>query len=202
LIVVTAAGGSRYAAVLHTLAAQPNQNILGDAAIVAVHPLRDVLISLLANLGAWVVGVFIAYFCHDPDPDLMDATRQHKKASRAYYRARRQVDDEVKTAEARFGKEMEQMERAANARAIGVATERGMLEQISKQENGLVEAVTSALRANVEHYRDALAQIVLAKRGDVSIVRLAAGEETLMTPYEYKSMDLLIDTEFVRGLVV
>jgi hypothetical protein len=54
----------------------------------------------------------------------------------------------------------------------------------------------------VEHYRDALAQIVLAKRGDVSIVRLAAGEETLMTPYEYKSMDLLIDTEFVRGLVV
>jgi hypothetical protein len=187
---------------MHTLAAQPQQNILGDAAMVTVYPLRDVLISLLANLGAWVVGVFIAYFCHDQDPDFMDATRQYQRASRTYYRARRSVDDEVKTIEAKFGKEMEQMERAANARAAGVSAERGMLEQIIKQENGVIEAVTSALHGNAQHYRDALAQATLAKRGEVTIVCITAGEERSMTPYEYKSMGLLIDTTFVRELVV
>lgn len=200
LIVLTSAGGSRYAAVLHVMATQPVDNILPNATV-EVHPLRDVLISLLANLGAWAVGVFIAYFCHDPDPDFMDATRQHRRASRAYYRTRREVDDQIKTVEAKFGKEMEQMERSANARATGVATERGLLEQIVNQENGVVEAVTSALHTNAEQYRDALAQVVLAKRGEVSIVRLVANEETPMTPYEYKSMDLLIDADFVHGLV-
>jgi hypothetical protein len=200
LIVVTAAGGSRYAAVLHTLAAQSAPNLLPDE-IVPVSPLRDVLISLLANLGAWVVGVFIAYFCHDTDPDFMDATRQHRKASRKYYRARHEVDDQIKTVEAKFSKEMEQMERAANARSAGVAAERGMLEQIAKHENGIVDAITSAVHANAELYRDALVQVALAKRGEVSIIRVVDGDEKPATPYEYKAMNLLINADLIRGLV-
>jgi hypothetical protein len=56
LIVLSAAGGSRYAAALHSLATQPAHNILGEQAMVEISPLRDVLISLLANLAAWAVG--------------------------------------------------------------------------------------------------------------------------------------------------
>ncbi len=65
----------------------------GEQAMVEISPLRDVLISLLANLAAWAVGVFIAYFSHDLDPDFMDATLQHKSASRAYYRSRHRTDN-------------------------------------------------------------------------------------------------------------
>jgi major membrane immunogen (membrane-anchored lipoprotein) len=169
--------------------------------MVEISPLRDVLISLLANLAAWAVGVFIAYFSHDPDPDFMDATLQHKRASRAYYRSRHRTDNEIKTVEAKFGKEMEQMERAAGARSANVAVERGLLEQINKQENGVIEAVTSALHTNAQHYRDALAQIALGKRGEVSILRLTEDGEKPMTPYEYKAMDIEIDSDSVRGLV-
>jgi hypothetical protein len=182
------------------VATQPKQSLLGEQAFVAVDPLRDVLISLLANLGAWAVGVFIAYFCHDPNPDFMDATAQHQKASRNYYRARRAVSDEIRTVEAKFGKEMEQMERAANSRAAAVATERGLLEQVNKQENDIIEAIRSVLSANVEHYRDTLAQIALAKRGEVSIVRIDGSQEKPITPYEYKSLEIGFDADFIRDL--
>jgi hypothetical protein len=200
LIVLAAAGGSRYTAALRTSAAQPALNLLGEQAVVEVSPLRDVLISLLANLAAWAVGVFMAYFAHDPDPDFMDATRQHTRASRTYYRSRHKAEDEIKTVEAKFGKEMEQMERAANARSSNVSIERGLLEQINKQEESIVEAIASALHANTEHYRDAIAQIALAKRGEVPILRASDGE-TQMTPYEYKTLEIDIDSNFVRRLV-
>ena len=76
LIVLGAAGASRYAAAMRALTSQPQFNILGAEAAVVVDPLRDVLLSLLANIAAWLVGVFIAYVAHDADPEYMEATHE------------------------------------------------------------------------------------------------------------------------------
>ncbi len=78
LIVLGAATGSRYAAVMHQLAGQPAINVLGPDAQISVDPMRDVLLSLLWNIMAWAVGVFIAYMAHDKDPEFMDATHQSR----------------------------------------------------------------------------------------------------------------------------
>ena len=52
MIVLLAAGGSRYAAAMHVMRGQPAVNLFGQ--VVEVNPIRDVLISLLANIAAWV----------------------------------------------------------------------------------------------------------------------------------------------------
>lgn len=201
LIVLMAAGASRYASALNSMAGQPAQNILGSAATIEMNATRDVLISLLANLGAWVVGVFIAYFCHDADPEFMDATRQHRRASRRYYRARHGVEDSIQTIKARTGKQMESMELAANTRAAGVANERAMLEQVDQQEAVILDLVTSSLRAKAEQYRDVLAQLALAARGGVTVSRVADGAEKVMSPYELRAMPIKIDRSYMRDLM-
>jgi len=94
------------------------------------------------------------------------------------------------------------MERAANSRAAAVATERGLLEQVNKQEYDIIEAIRSVLSANVEHYRDVLAQIALAKRGEVSIVRIDGSQEKSITPYEYNSLEIDFDADFIRQMAV
>ncbi len=199
LIVLAAAGGSRYAAAAHALAGQPAENILGSQVVVEVNPVRDVLISLLANLGAWVVGVFLAYFSHDPDPEFMDATRQHRKASRAFFRARRSVDEQVKAFEGSFEKDVSGMQRAAAARTSEVAAERAMLEQVNKRGEGVAEAIASAVRANAERYRDVLSQVAVARRWEVSFVRRVGDKAVPLTPYDYKAADLLVDADLLRA---
>jgi hypothetical protein len=199
-IVLGAAGASRYAAALRVMAAQPAGNILGSQAMVEVDPLRDVLISLLANLAAWAVGVFLSYLCHDPDPNLMAATRQHQRASRAYNRARRGVDADIRAIEGGFEKEAGEIRQAAIVRATGVAAEREMLEQMNKREEGILEAIVSTVRGNAERYRDALAQVALARRGEVAFVR-RAGEGTVpVTAYDWRAAALLVDAGLLRAM--
>ncbi len=201
IIVLTAAGASRYASALNSMAAQPGPNILGNSATIEVNATRDVLISLLANLGAWVVGVFIAYFCHDSDPEFMDATRQHRNASCRYYRARHDVEDSIQTIKARTGKQMESMELAARSRAAGVASERAMLDQLETQETVILDLVASSLRANAEQYRDALAQLALAARGGVVLNFVSDMTEKVLSPYELRAMAVKIDRSSMRELM-
>ncbi len=199
-IVLLAAGASRYAAALRVMSAQPAANILGVQAVVEVDPLRDVLISLLANLGAWVVGVFLSYLCHDPDPELMDATRQHQRASRAFYRARRGVDGEIRAIEGSFEKEVAEMRRSALARAAAVKAERDMFDQVNKREEGIVDAILGAMRANAEAYRDALAGLVLARPGQVALVRRGdSGPAAPITAHEYRAIQPRLDAGLLRA---
>jgi len=200
VIVLVAAGASRYAAALRVMSAQPAENILGSQATVDVDPLRDVLISLLANLAAWAVGVFLSYFSHDPDPEFMAATRQHRRASRAFFRARRGVDAEIKAIEGGFEKDVGEMQRAAAARAAEVAAEREMLEQVDKREESVMGAIVSAVRASAEAYRDALAQTALSRpAGSVSFIHRAGDGLVRMTPHEYRASALRVDADLLRA---
>jgi len=195
LVVLVAAGGSRYAAALHVMSGIPN--LLGN---IDVNPLRDVLISLLANLGAWLLGVFIAYVSHDPDPDFMDATRQYKSASHAFIRARRRYEDQIRTVEARYAKEIEQKTMAATTRAGAVEFERNLLTQVTTHQAAVFKAAQSALTSNVETYRDLLAKIILARKGEVLMIRTNAEGSETVTPFEYKSMKLPIDENLILSL--
>lgn len=108
-IVVGAAGGSRYAWAMNALAALPTDSIIPGMSMPQVSPLRDVLLSLLGNVGAWIVGVFIAYLFHDRDPHLMDWTRQQQRARKRVHKLSGPYDDRIKTAKARAEKEVEEI---------------------------------------------------------------------------------------------
>jgi hypothetical protein len=194
-LVLWAAGGFRYAIAIHLVSGQPQINILGAQATIVINPLRDVLLSLLANLAAWAVGVFLAYLSHDENPDLMSAEHEFKKATRRIVRSRRPTDALVITQEAQVEKEITERERAATVSARDVTVQRDMFHQVLSHEDTLVNGILSVVRRNAETYRDFLTQIVLSRKGEVQIVR----GETALTPYDYKALDIDITAERILG---
>ncbi len=172
LIVLGAATGSRYAAVMHQLAGRPAINLLGADADIAVDPMRDVLLSLLWNVMAWAVGVFIAYMAHDKDPEFMDATRQYSRAHRRYRRLRKPLLNKVRQVRARLAKEVERHQAVARTRAADVAAERELLDQVEAHEAALVNALAAVVRGNAQGYHAGLAQLAASQRGAVTIERV------------------------------
>ncbi len=147
IAVFACAAGSRWAAVMHQMTGQPAMNILGADATIEVNPERDIMLSLLWNVMAWVVGVIISYAAHDADPDYMDASRQYHRASRGYHRFCKPYDEDIRTLDAKFAKDIEARERAAQTQLQRVEPERKLYEQIEQHEAALVKNIVAALRA-------------------------------------------------------
>ncbi len=199
LLVLAAAGGSRYAAALRSVAASSGPNLLGAEAQVDVDPLRDVLISLLANLAAWAVGVFVAYTAHDADPEYMEATHERRAARARFNRRRARVNREIDSIRARYAKQIREKQNAAKSRSRGVEDERNLLLQVREHERSLVNACQTAIATSAQRYRDILVQIGVEQKNALSFVRASDGQT--LTPYEYKSTPILIDAAFVRDLL-
>jgi putative flippase GtrA len=158
LVVLGSAGGSRYMAALHVMRAQAGPNILGPDVVVQTDPTVDVLLSLLANLAAWLVGIFFAYVAHDIDPEFMDATWQRRTAWRRFHRLRRVADARIRQTEARHAKELRETEIAARSRMDSVAPQKALLDQIEAHDRAIRDAVLAAVRGNAERYRAALSE--------------------------------------------
>jgi hypothetical protein len=199
LIVLGAATGSRYAAVMHELAGQPATNILGADAQITVDPLRDVLLSLLWNLMAWAVGVFIAYLAHDKDPEFMDATHQFNRTHRRYRRLRRPLVNRIRQIKARLTKDNERLEAAARTMAADVGAERGLLEQVDRHEAALTAALASVVRANAQHYHASLAQLAVSQRGALTIERRGSNAGVLSAA-DFRNEPVTITHEMIREL--
>lgn len=199
LIVLGAATGSRYAAVMHQLAGQPDINLLGADAQISVDPMRDVLLSLLWNLMAWAVGVFIAYMAHDKDPDFMDATRQFNRAHRRYRRRRRRTDNRIGQIKARLTKDIERLESAARTKAADVATERGLLAQVDKHEAAILAGLAAVVRGNAQLYHASLAQLAASQRGAVTIERVGprAGQ---ISVGDFRNQAVTVTPDMIREL--
>ncbi|MBV9655808.1 MAG: hypothetical protein JOZ42_14730, partial [Acetobacteraceae bacterium] len=198
LVVLGAAGGSRYAAAMRTLTGAPQFNILGAEAAITVDPLRDVLLSLLANVAAWLVGVFLAHVAHDADPDYMEATGERGRARRLFNRRRRRVTREVESIRARFAKQITEKGNAARSRSRGVEEQRNLLLQVREHERAIVAGLQSALHTTVEQYRDLLGRMGASGRGSLVFVR--TGDGAALSLSEYKDMPIQIDAELVRSL--
>jgi hypothetical protein len=200
LIVLGAAGGSRYSNALSMISSTTVVDITGGSAGVnaGVDPLRDVLLSLLSNLGAWVVGVFIAYMAHDPDPDYMDATAQFRSTQARYNRARQPITRQLKVIEARFKKSIDDKHTAAASRRAAVSEQIDMLHRVDKHAQAVVAATAVAVSQNAETYRDILCGYA-AKRN--IMIHLGNGSTArAVSPYEYRAMSLKIDSDLMETL--
>ena len=197
LIVLVAAGGSRYAAVTSSLAGQMSDNLAGADALIQSHPLRDVLLSLLANVAAWAVGVFIAYMAHDVDPEYMQATRQDRIWGRRYHRFRAPTDDEKHTTEAQFEKRVRELRATAATQAAGVRREHELLVQVEKHEAAVVAAAASQVATNAGTYHDALAELLISMQRECRIRR----GEAEISAYDFKALRPQIRAADLRAMV-
>jgi len=198
LIVLAAAGGSRYAAVMRVLGNAPAVTLLGTEAQIDINPVRDVLISLLGNVGAWIVGVFWAYIGHDPDPEYMEAGYEREKATKVYNRFRKRLDSEKEAVRARYARDITKKETAAQSFVRDFERPHNLLVQVREHENAVIADLQAALSATLHRYHDALVQLAVQQPDKIGFFRGSNGER--IAPYEFKNMTFTLDTEFVRGL--
>ena len=190
LIVLAAAGTARYSAALQILESTVHQSsgLNLNVGTLDVNPLRDVLISLLANVAAWVVGIFISYAAHDDDPDYMAATRQWNGAHAAWRGAGARMERERRHIEARFTRTIADRRTAAKSRAASVVGELNMIRQVDSHEAALSTELEQVLLSNIETYRDAVTRAALNSGGRVQLV--AKGTGMPISPFEFKVMAL------------
>ena len=188
LVVLSAAGASRYSAALQILATQMHHSLLSNVGVMDVNPLRDVLISLLANIAAWIVGVFLSYMSHDDDPDYASATRQWNRAHAAWAAGRGRYQEEQRHIEAKFAKTITDKRNAAKTRAASVETELSMIKQIQAHETAINQEVEAVTRSNIATYREALTRVVLSSNGKTQMV--AKPSNSPLSPFEFNAMDL------------
>lgn len=200
LIVLAAATGSRYAAVMHQMSGQPAINLLGADAQITVDPIRDVLLSLLWNVMAWAVGVFIAYMAHDKDPDFMDATRQYNRAHRRYDGYRQPVLGKLLQIRAKLAKEIEKLEATARTRFADAGVEFDFVSQIEAHESALVNAITAVVRGNAQTYHANLAQLATSQRAAVTVERTGPSPQPISIA-DFRNVHANITPEFIRALV-
>jgi hypothetical protein len=188
LIVIAATAGVRYVAALNALSQEDAPSALGNLGAEPVHIFRDVGISMLANIAAWLVGAIISYHAHDVDPDYMEATAQWNKAHNAWYKARKEATERLKDIEAKYAKLIDEARARAETLQANVRRELDMLKQIVSHDRDLITELSAVLATNIHVYRDALARIVLAHNGQVQIVR---GDARIpMSPFDYKGMEI------------
>jgi hypothetical protein len=188
LIVLAAAGCSRYAAALQILTTQAHHSLLNHVGVSDVSPIRDVLISLLANVAAWIVGVFLSYIAHDDNPEYASATRQWNKAHSAWAAKRKQFEQEIRHVEAKFTKTINDRRTAAKTRAASVETELNMLKQAQAHEQALNMELKQAMRANIATYREAFARVLLGSAGKAQLVTRPTNAP--LSPFELTGMEL------------
>ena len=157
LFVLLFAGFSRFSVVMHQAASGPAQNILGADAQIAFDPGRDVLISMLANLLAWLVGTFVSFLCHDENPDHMAATAQFNHWQGRFLAVERPYREEREVIAARAERELAQARASAEARRVRVRPQTDMLAQVQAHELAILRSVHAAVMRNLATYRAALA---------------------------------------------
>jgi hypothetical protein len=195
ILVVGAAGGSRYAAALHSLASQSGSNILGD--IITVDPFRDVMLSLLANLGAWAVGVFLAYLTHDRNPEYMDDAYRKRKAQKRFNRLARRYTAELQIIEAKIEKDIKSLENSAKGRAQEVSQERDYAMQFDAHRRAVIAAIGASTRRSAEVYRSVIVKSGSGK-GPSFVIELDGKQ---ITPFEYQAIRFPADEAIVSAIL-
>lgn len=206
LFVTLFAGFARFSVVMHQEAGQPAQNILGAQAAISVDPSRDVLISMLANLLAWLVGTFVSFFCHDEDPVHAASTRQFNHWQRRFLRVDRPFREEREVAAARAERELAERRSSAEARRARVRPQSEMLAQVQAHETAVLRALLSAIQRDLASYRGALADeavrqgTAIVQEGAVDPASGAAVPRRELSPHMLRSTPHAVDLAYVAAL--
>ena len=190
LLVIVAAGAARYSAAMQVLSVTLHQGsgLNLDVGTVDVNPIRDVVISMLANVAAWVVGIFISYNAHDDDPEYMDAKRQYNSAHRAFLVITASREKEKTHVIAEYAEKIKDKRVEAQTRASAVQSELNMQKMVKAHGLAVGEEIEQVIKSNIETYRDAITRAALANAGNVNLV--LKGSASPITPFDVKSMPL------------
>lgn len=192
-IVLGFTGWARYSVELSNAVDQSGPNVLGNVGMVAINPTRHVIIGLLANIGAWMVGLIISYAGHDQDPEYMSVTRQFEISQKAKLKIDKERNDRRIDVRAAADKAIEEKQNAVGTQFASVKTQIAMLKQVRQSDQAHVADMKKMVMSAAEIYRDVIIKTVLAGKNRAVLVEGSSGRG--MTPFDYKNMQLTVDRE-------
>ena len=181
-------GWARWGAAMESMHGQDAVSVLGGIGIVQVNPMRDVFISLIANLGAWMVGVIISYAGHDQDPDYMVITKQFQGHQKAWEKMQAVMKARRQHVVAAADREIEEKENAVQTRSGSVKAQMDMLNQIELRDSAIMHDIAHAAVSGAEIYRDAVVKVAIANRDAVTLFNRDNGSK--LSPFDYKNLSL------------
>ena len=199
IIVLGFTGWARWAAAMEAMHSQGvGDNILGSVGVVQVNPARDVFISLIANLGAWMVGVIISYVGHDRDPDYMDITKQYHVHRKIWEKMQAVMKSRRQHVVAAADKEIEDKERAAETRSKSVRPQLDMLNQVSIHDAAIEKEIKDATDANVAVYKDVILKAATSGKAKLYLVQGATTRPLSATDYHRMTVHFSPSSDLIK----
>jgi hypothetical protein len=183
---ITITGWMRYQSLMSVIQSQSSANIIGTHYSMQIDPEREVIVSLGANFLAWLVGVFISYFAHDPDPIYVQTAVDFQKLQRQYAKKKAAFDRvEVRLGHQCKEKVEEQENRLNKFKSSSTLKEaRDLRDQVARCEDGFRErAMTYFITQHSRVKQDMLAaittmggQITMFKRDNNSVIPISLND--------------------------
>ena len=191
-------GWMRYEAVMSAIQVQPTANLLGTQISIAIDPEREIIISLGANVLAWLVGVFVSFFCHDPDPIYVGTAIDFRKAERQFLRRKHQFDRvaDALTRQCAERQEEEQVRRQKLKDNPALREAMDARQQVAQHEAEFKERARAFLLSQGSRYKSELLR-ALHTKPDTQLLRIAGASAIPMTAAELQGMQLGLDDDFL-----
>ena len=186
---VTVVGWMRYVSVMSAMEAQPTANLLGTTISVAVNPVREVVISLGGNIAAWLVGLLIAYFCHDSDPIYMQTAVDFRKQEKIFRKEEVSYRERIEHLKAKCELSIsEQKNMAAKFdQDQALATARTLREQVAQYDEGIYQRIKTFVMVQVTRYKSQLYK-ALSERPNLLLYRSENGQSRLVPTTDYQNV--------------
>jgi len=198
---LTVVGWMRYEAVMSAVQIQPTANILGTQISVTINPEREVIISLGANVLAWLVGVFMSFFCHDADPVYVATALDFRKAERKYRIRNKQfsavADRLTRLCAERVEEEQHRRQKLQDNPALREAVD--ARRQVIQHEKSLKERSRAFLLSQGSRYKARLLPTLQAAPGVPMFCR--SGDATMpLSLAEFQTMQIRLGDDLLDSI--
>jgi hypothetical protein len=168
-------------------------DIIGGVAIVPINITQKVLMSTLANVIVWSLGVAVAYWTHDTHPDLVSRYKRWKKAEKAFEADRKKIDQEIKRELAVLNDEIEGLKNTAASYDAEFRPLNDLRNQVEDRAAAIEHEAEALVSRLATRYRRMLHD--LAKAGNPDIQFNHGGSIIDLAAFSQLSVRKLIATE-------
>lgn len=200
IALITVTGWMRYQSLMTVIASQSGANIIGTQFSTQINPEREVIISLGANILAWLVGVFISYFAHDPDPIYVATALDFQKAERRYLKKKSEFDKIENQIKHNYAEKIEgekqRLQTFETSQTLREAI--SMRDQVAQYEDLFRDRAKTYFVTQYSRFRTQLLR-ALQDHGDVAIYRTEKGAAIPITLTDYQTLPFSVSDEHLAS---
>lgn len=187
---ITITGWMRYQSLMSVIQSQSSANIIGTHYSMQIDPEREVIVSLGANFLAWLVGVFVSYFAHDPDPVYVQTAVDFQKLQRAYAKKKAIFDRDKDRIEHQYKEKIEEEENRLNkyASSSTLKEARTLSVQVEKYEDSFRERAMTYFIMQHSRIKQDISTAISSAGSQVSMFRRDSNSVVPITLNDYQAL--------------